>query len=92
LEIGGNFTVNNFQVSLGNVVIGTINPNGGVGKTDLVVTFNAEATVSRVQELLRAIRFRTVNSTQTGSRAISFTVDDGSGAESNSAIRTVNVQ
>jgi hypothetical protein len=63
-----------------------------VGQTDLIVTFNAEATVSRVQRLIRAIRFRTVGSVQTGSRAISFTVDDGSGASSNTAIRTVNVQ
>lgn len=92
LEIGGGFTVSNFKVMVDGVQIGTVNVNGGVGTTDLVVTFNAEATVSRVQRLIRAIRFRTVGSVQTGGRAISFTVDDGSGASSNTAIRTVNVQ
>jgi hypothetical protein len=92
LQIGGSFTVSNFKVSVDGKVIGTINPKAGIGQTDLVVTFNAEATVSRVQRLIRAIRFSTVNSVQTGGRAISFTVDDGSGAVSNTAIRTVNVQ
>jgi hypothetical protein len=91
LVIGGNFTVSNFQVKLGTTVIGTINANGGVGMTDLVVTFNSNATVSRVQQLMRAIRFRTLASTTTGDRAVSFSVNDGAGGFSNTAVRTVQV-
>lgn len=91
LDIRGNFKVNNFKLSVDNVVIGTINPNGGVGTTSLVVTFNSNATVSRVQRLIRQIRFRTFESVQTGNRAIGFTIDDGTGAISNTAIRTVIV-
>ena len=44
------------------LVIGTRNANGGVGTTRLEITFNANATRSIVQHLMRGIRFRTVAS------------------------------
>jgi hypothetical protein len=91
VSIGGNFTVTGLQVKLGSTLIGTINVDGGNGQTDLIVTFNANATVSVVQQLIRAIRFRTVNSTLHGNRAVDFTVDDGAGQTSNTAIRTVQI-
>jgi subtilisin-like proprotein convertase family protein len=92
LSIGGAFTVANNQVSVGGVVIGTLNAGGGVGTTDLVVTFNANATVQRVQDLIRAIRFNTQNSTTRGNRVVTFTVTDGSGGTSATQFRTVQVQ
>jgi subtilisin-like proprotein convertase family protein len=91
VSIGGSFTVSGLQVKQDNTVIGTINVSGGSGTTDLIVTFNGNATVSVVQQLIRAIRFRTANSSLHGNRAVNFTVDDGSGATSNTAIRTVQV-
>lgn len=78
------------NVSYSGKVIGTLNENGGKGKTDLVVTFNSNATVAMVQLLVRAINFHTVEGVA-GTRGVEFSVSDGDGAMSQTAIKTVNV-
>jgi hypothetical protein len=89
--LSGRFSLNGNNVVLdGTTVIGTRNANGGVGTISLVVTFNASATVARVELLLRAIRFRTVSGAG-GQRQIRFRVSDGDGATSAAVVRTINV-
>lgn len=78
------------KVSYNDKVIGTLNENGGKGKTDLVVTFNANATVAIVQLLVRAINFHTVEG-MAGPRSVEFSVSDGDGGISATQIKTVNV-
>ncbi len=75
----------------GTTIIGTRNTNGGIGTTKLVITFNASATVSVVQLLLRSVRFSTIGATSGGSRQIRFQLTDGDGGTSTAITRTVNV-
>jgi len=96
LQLGGTlFTLNGQNVvrtvNGTSTVIGTLNANGGVGTTSFEVTFNANATAGIVQQLVRAMRFRTVGSTSTVQRVVSFTVTDGDGGTSNTLTKTVNV-
>jgi acetyl esterase/lipase len=92
LGIAVSFSVDpsNRDVIYSGKVIGTLNENGGRGKTDLVVKFNSNATVAVVQLLVRAINFHTVEGV-TGARSVEFTVSDGDGAVSQKVIKTVNV-
>lgn len=79
VSIGGpTFTIDSSrQLLRSGVVIGALNANYGQGTTKLEVTFNFKATPSIVQELLRALRFRTVVSTSTARRTISAVLTDG---------------
>lgn len=61
------------------VVIGTVNADGGTGATPLIVTFNSAGRVSHAQQLLRALKFRTVGSSSTVQRQINIHLSDGSG-------------
>ena len=91
LAIGAGFMVDEtFQVRQGTTVIGTLNPGGGDGTTDLVVTFNASATKALVQQLVRSITFRTLGGLA-GTRVVKFSVSDGDGGLSAEATKTVNV-
>jgi hypothetical protein len=91
LAIGAGFTVDEtLKVRQGTTVIGTLNPGGGDGTTDLVVTFNANATKAVAQQLVRAITFRTLGGSA-GPRVIRFSISDGDGATSAEATKTVNV-
>ncbi len=91
--VGGNvfaFDANNKLLRNG-VEIGSRNVNGGFGQTNLVITFNANATRAIVQELIRTLRFRTVNGSNTLQRTITFRVSDGAGGTSDVVSRQVNV-
>jgi len=91
LLIGGSFTVDaSNRVFLGTTRIGT-RTSSGVGTNDLVVTFNASATKAIVQQLARAITFRTTGVSPVGQRVIEFSVSDGDGGASNKVTKTVNV-
>jgi len=96
LLIGGAFTIVNESgvqnVVRNGVTIGTLNANGGIGTTKLEIAFNANATVGIVQQLVRAIKFRTVNSTSMVNRTIAFRVFDGDGGASNEVQTVVQVQ
>jgi len=73
------------------LVIGSRNADGGVGTTRLEITFNASATRAIAEQLVRAIRFRTVGGTSTVQRVVEFSVTDGDGGASNKVNKTVNV-
>ena len=75
----------------GNTTIGTLNANGGVGTTQLQIALNASATRAIVQQLLRAVRFRTVNAATSLQRVVEFSLTDGDGSASNKVTKTVNV-
>lgn len=80
LAVGGPFTFWGQDIMLNGVRIGRkVTADGGVGLTDLVINLSANVTPSMAQQLLRAITFRTVSSTSTLSRSITFTLTDGDG-------------
>jgi hypothetical protein len=90
LLIGGAFSVDSSNhVFLDSSEIGTRTLNGQ-GTTDLIVTFNSGATASIVQQLVRAISFKTVGGSP-GTRDVIFTVSDGDGGTSVEATRQVKV-
>lgn len=65
---------------------------GSAGGSDLVVTFDANATLTAVQALVRRITFRTVGDRpSTLQRAVTFTVSDGDGGTSSPATKLLNV-
>jgi hypothetical protein len=72
-------------------VIGTRNTGGGQGFTKLEITLTFRATPEIVQQLLRAIRFRTVNNDKLDPRVINFTLSDGDGGTSTTVTKTVNM-
>jgi len=57
----------------------------------MAITLNADATRTIVEQLVRAIRFRTVSGTSTAQRVIEFSLTDGDGGVSNKVNKTVNV-
>jgi hypothetical protein len=90
LFIGGGFTVDaNKNVWLNGVNIGK-RTLSGFGATELVVTFNKNATKAIVQQLVRAISFKTVGGAA-GARTVYFSVSDGDGGLSAEASKTVKV-
>jgi hypothetical protein len=90
LEIGPAFSVDSSgNVSLNGVVIGK-RVSSGFGASDLIVTFTAKASPSIAEQLVRAIRFRTVNGSP-GTRSVKFTVSDGDGGVSQEQTKNVNV-
>jgi hypothetical protein len=93
LSIGAGFSVDDaYKVYQGNLIIGTLNPGGGEGTTDLVVSFNTSATPAIVQALVRSITFKTVGSNvPLGMRVAKFTVSDGDGGVSAEATKNINV-
>jgi len=91
LQIGGAFTLSGNNILLDGQVIGTRNSNGGQGLTSLVITFSDHATPSVVQQLVRAIRFRTVANDTLAQRRIEFTISDGDGGTSDTRTKLVNV-
>jgi hypothetical protein len=56
----------------------------------LIVTFNTSATQAVVQQLIRAITFKTVGGAA-GQRKVVFTVSDGDGGLSAEMNKTVDV-
>jgi hypothetical protein len=90
LAIGSGFTVDaSNNVLQGTTVIGKRVSNG-FGTNELVITFNASATKAIVQQLVRAINFKTVGGAA-GQRKVVFTVSDGDGGLSAEATKLVNV-
>lgn len=90
LTIGAAFTIDaTGNVKFNGTIIGRRTANG-VGTNELIVVFNNTATKLIVQELVRAIQFKTVNGTA-GLRKVSFRVSDGDGGLSSEMIKPVNV-
>jgi hypothetical protein len=90
LLIGSNFMIDaNNNVLLSGVIIGK-RTSSGWGTSELIVTFNKNATKSIVQQLVRAIAFKTVAGSA-GTRTVYFSVSDGDGGVSTEVGKTVNV-
>lgn len=90
LSIGAGFTVDaNNNVLQNGVIIGK-RVSSGLGTSELLITFSDKATPAIVQNLVRAIAFKTVGGSA-GTRKILFTVSDGDGGLSAEATKTVNV-
>jgi hypothetical protein len=90
LAIGAGFTVDaNNNVLQGSTIIGK-RVSSGFGTSELIVTFNTNTTQAIVQQLVRAITFKTVSGTA-GQRKVIFTVSDGDGGLSNEATKFVKV-
>ena len=65
---------------------------GGTGGADLVITFNANATASVVQTVLRNITYRSVSANpSTLARTVQVALTDGTGGTSNLPTKTINV-
>jgi hypothetical protein len=92
LQLGTEFTVNfNNEIKLGATTIGTVNGGGGVSATNLIVTFNTNATALVVQRLIRSITFHTVEGASAGTRTIRYSLTDGDGGTSLERTKFVNV-
>lgn len=82
--------VSGTNVTFRGTTIGTL--AGGVGTADLVITFNANATVSAVQTVLRNVTYRSVSANpSTAPRTVRVTLTDGGGGTSNLPTKTINV-
>lgn len=88
LQFGGAFTVEGDSVKRFGVVIGR-RTSDGIGTNSLTIVFNENAARAYVQQLVRAIRFRTVQSLSTADKVIEFSLTDGKGGTSNKAVKTV---
>jgi hypothetical protein len=75
-------------VTVGGVSIGVIASNGdGVGGNDLIVTFNSNATPSRVATLVAALTYNnSSNDPNTATRTVNVSVNDGRGGSSSSNV------
>lgn len=91
LFIGGPFTKSGQNILLNGQTIGVLNNGGGTGLVKLQITLTSNATQVTTQQLLRAIRFRTINNDTFVKRVIAFTLTDGDGGESVTLTKKVNV-
>ena len=77
-------------ISYGGLAIGTF--TGGAAGTSLVVTFNASATATIVQAVVRAVQFRqTAAISANSTRTVRFTLTDGDGGSSLSLEKLLTV-
>ena len=87
LAIGAGFTVDaNSNVLHETTIIGKRTSNG-FGTKELLITLNGQATPAIVQQLVRAITFKTVGGAP-GLRKVSFAVSDGDRGLSNETAMT----
>ncbi|MBC7821407.1 MAG: hypothetical protein IAG10_31350 [Planctomycetaceae bacterium] len=64
---------------------------GGIGVSPLIITFNANATESAVQAVLRNVTYRSVSANpSTLPRTVRVILTDGTGTPSNLATKTIN--
>ncbi|HEX8366673.1 MAG TPA: FG-GAP-like repeat-containing protein [Allosphingosinicella sp.] len=98
IKDGGNITVDflNSKILYSGIEMATF--TGGTNAAALVITFNATASETRVQELIRLVSYENVNATNpnTATRTVTLTLVDGDGTanggdESESVTTTVTV-
>ncbi|MEZ6122867.1 MAG: cadherin-like domain-containing protein [Planctomycetaceae bacterium] len=78
------------NVLVSGITVGTM--SGGSGGTPLVVTFNANATVPRVQSVYQALAINNLTDNPVGgARSLEVTVTDGDGSTSNTATATATL-
>jgi hypothetical protein len=87
LLVGGLYSIQSGQLCRDGVVVGTVLEDG-VGWNALKIRFNDKMTPGRAQELVRSLRFKTVNNTNLDPRIVSFSLTDGDGGASAVATKT----
>jgi ELWxxDGT repeat protein len=90
LQLGGGYSIESDRLLRNGVLVGTV-LESGFGWNDLRLRFNGQMDAARVQELLRSLRFRTVDNTNLDPRTIAFTLTDGDGGVSATQTKTVNL-
>ncbi len=86
----GQIGVAGANILFGGVVIGT--RTGGAGTTPLIITFNANATATAVQALLRNVTWRNISAAPVSlPRLISVSLTDGDGSLSPPLSKQINV-
>ncbi|WP_254512720.1 DNRLRE domain-containing protein [Anatilimnocola floriformis] len=86
----GQVGVSGSNVSVGGTVVGTF--AGGSGSTPLTLTLNTAATPARVQAVLRALTYRSVNANPPQTvRTASIVINGLGGVTSNVVTRNINV-
>jgi hypothetical protein len=87
----GQIGVSGTTVTYGGTTIGTV--AGGSGGSNLVVTFNSNATPSAAEALIRNITYENTDTDNptTGARTVRFVVTDGDGGSSGNHDTTVTV-
>lgn len=90
LFVGGSFTRTGDDIFLGSLKVATVT-SSGLGFNDLIIKFTTSATAAIVQDLVRAIKFKTVNGTVKAQTLIDFALTDGDGGTSNTIQVKVNV-
>jgi ELWxxDGT repeat protein len=90
LQLGGGYSIDADRLLRNGVEVGTVLENG-VGWNALQLRFNSQMTAARVQELLRSLRFRTVDNANLDPRTISFSLTDGDGGASLAQNKTVKI-
>ena len=90
LFVGGSFTRTGDDLFLGSLKVATVTSSGW-GLNDLVIRFTSSATTAIVQDLVRAVKFKTVSGTIKAQTLIDFTLTDGDGGTSNTIQVKVNV-
>ncbi len=80
-------TTDGSNVTVGGQIIGTLDGDIDTGNT-LAVDFNSDATIARIQTLIRSITYENVDelTPTTGARTVQITVDDGSGAGNSTSV------
>jgi hypothetical protein len=73
----GQIAVSYAEVHYEGAVIGSF--TGGTGTNPLVVTFNANATTSAVQALLRRVTYENVSDNPVSERTVRLVLTDGDG-------------
>ncbi|MCB1746540.1 MAG: hypothetical protein KDK06_05150, partial [Gammaproteobacteria bacterium] len=86
----GQIGVSGASVSFGGVVFGTIASDGANG-ADLVITFNAQASVAAVEALVENLTYANTSDDPVESRQYTVQVSDGDGGTSTPVVVTVNV-
>jgi large repetitive protein len=86
----GQVGVSGNSVTYGGTIIGTITSNGANG-SDLIVTFNASASVQAVEAVIENLTYANTVSNPVASRTVSIQVSDGAGGASAPRVLEINV-
>ncbi len=86
----GEVGVSGAVISYGGVAIGTIDSDGTNG-SDLVLTFNANATANAVEAVVENLTYQNTSSDPIPARQYTLQISDGDGATSTPHIMTVNI-
>ncbi|MBW4442205.1 MAG: DUF4347 domain-containing protein [Plectolyngbya sp. WJT66-NPBG17] len=86
----GQIGISGSAITFGGTAIATF--TGGIGTTNLAITFNTNATIAAVEALLRNLTYVNVSETpSTLDRSVSFVMTDGAGGTSTTQTKTVSV-